>query len=165
MGLDNQKPKYTPEKEKSLEKSRRNFADQIKKADDNDRTERPNLKSDFTFSEAIIEKHFREEIAKRGINISDKDMSKIMAVYPHMLRTINSQVERSTEKPGPLTFKHQDLQTWEKTELNAPETKEFLKRFPMDQLHSAYLTAYQKATAEIHHNEAKEKAKEKIDEL
>ena len=159
-----EKPKYTREQEKDLGQSRREYETRLTR-DHLPGSAGPDSLREHIISNAIVEKYFRKEIEYRGIKMSDEDISKIIAVGQDMLHTINADVERLGDPAQPTAFEYKSAFTQFKKDFNAAEIAEFLKRFPMDKLRSAYFDAFQKAKAEMASSEERFEAKRTIDQL
>lgn len=109
---------------------------------------------------AIFEKHFREEIKQRGIQMREDDLQKIMSISGQgsrpTLSTISNNVERLSDgRNVSQTFRLKPI--FDKIEprtIYGAEAEELAKRYPMDELQKAAETAMEKTTEQIKRSES-----------
>lgn len=169
----------TPEQIEKYEGSRARYEDKLNPSD-------AKYLPTYIQVDAIFEKHFRDEIKKRGISISEDDLSKIMHYSTvdesesngksfkgkqiSRVETIDTNIKAdSVLRSGirPQLLHKRAIGETEIRPFSDAETEEFMKRYPLE-LGEAFESAQEMTSEDIRKTEeetARTNAKRTIDKL
>ena len=161
MGLEMGKRNASSEQEKKHEESTKRF--ELRVSNDfikGKQVPKEDQQMAKIQTHAVFEKHLREEMKQRGIQIREDDLQKIMTIGDrssrHVLGTISNNVERlSDSRDASQTFRVRPV--FDKQEprvIYGAEAAELAKRYPIDSLQKAAEAAMEKTTEEIKRGES-----------
>lgn len=148
--------RLTPEQIKKHEGSRERYEGKLRSGERGFDAEKAITLTDATSQDAILEGHFRDEIKRRGIQISEEDLSKIVKVLELKGSAPTGAYEVETIDSNVKAVKRDEYRWSQKRrhpsgvaeQLSDAETKEFLQRFPPE-LTGAFKVAQEKAKEDI----------------
>ena len=134
---------------------------------------------------AIFEKHLRDVLKEREIVMSDSDISKIVSLERGVddtgyasgtnrtLHTIDSKARHTTSEDGAREIELESKETGRTRFLmyDAELEREFLRRYPIDELEPAMIEAKGRADTEIRaeemkwHNKQHQEAQKTVDDI
>ncbi|HXK38806.1 MAG TPA: hypothetical protein VJ043_01830 [Candidatus Paceibacterota bacterium] len=166
----------TPKQVEKYEGSRKRFDAQMGEKAEEKMLKRSGLRNriggepEYAIHEnAIFEKHLRDVLKEREIDMSDFDISKIVSLERgaddteyasgtnRTLHTIDSKARHTTSEDGAREIELESKETGRTRFLMYNDTleREFLRRYPIDELEPAMIEAKGRADTEIRAEEMK----------